>query len=102
MWALAAQLGYWSLERYDHVPIVQQARPALAAQMSALRLTQWRANRFIIGENFSPAKVDTSCTGTKFYHLAALCSLLSLQADDFTTGPACGVRWWRRYTLPSG
>ena len=79
VWGPTAQLVFWSLERYKHVAVVAQARLALAKQMTALMLTQWREKREIC-ENFSPHKV-TSCTGTKMYHWGALCGLLSMEAN---------------------
>ena len=42
-----AQLVYWSLLEYDHVPVVRTARIALTVQMEALLLTQWRDKRHI-------------------------------------------------------
>ena len=79
VWGPMAQLVYWSLVRldhaptpppdasaractrvpaewrpplqleYDHVPIVRTARKALALQMGALLLTQWRDKRHTLG-----------------------------------------------------
>lgn len=67
-----AQLVYWSLQQYDHVPQVRAGRKALCKQMTALMLSQWRMHRHIC-ENFSPHKTaDDSggdCSGTKFYHV---------------------------------
>ena len=40
-----AQLTYWSLQEYDHVPAVKSGRKALCKQMTALMLSQWRGHR---------------------------------------------------------
>lgn len=84
VWGPMAQLTYWSLREYDHVPIVRRARKALCKQMTALMLSQWRTNRHIC-ENYNPHQTaDTSggdCTGTKFYHWGALTGLISLIED---------------------
>ena len=77
-----AQLVYWSLSEYAHVPVVAAARKGLAKQMSALTLTQWRAHGHIC-ENFSPKRESGDCTGTKFYHWGALGTLLPLIEAGF-------------------
>ena len=41
-----AQLTYWSLQYYDHVPTVRAGRKALCKQMTALMLSQWRTHRW--------------------------------------------------------
>ena len=78
VWGPMAQLTFWSLRRYAHVPVVAQGIAALAAQMEALMLTQWNAHRHIC-ENYSPHKVAADCTGTLFYHWGALTGLLAIQ-----------------------
>jgi putative isomerase len=45
VWGPMAQLTYWSLQYYDHVPLVRTARKALCKQMTALMLSQWRTHR---------------------------------------------------------
>ena len=40
-----AQLTYWSLQEYDHVPAVKSGRKALCKQMTALMLSLWRGHR---------------------------------------------------------
>merc|ERR1711957_95523 len=70
VWGPMAQLTYWSLQEYDHVPEVRQGRKALCKQMNSLMLWQWRKNRHIC-ENYSPHKDASSpksqgdCSGTK-------------------------------------
>ena len=70
VWGPMAQLTYWSLQHYDHVPAVRSGRKALCKQMTALMLSQWHEHRHIC-ENYNPHKTaDTSggdCSGTKFY-----------------------------------
>jgi len=86
VWGPMAQLTYWSLQNYDHVPEVQKARKALAKQMGALMMSQWNTNRHIC-ENYNPHKTaDTSggdCSGTKFYHWGALTGLIELVEEGF-------------------
>ena len=53
VWGPMAQLTWWSLREYDHVPAARAVRKALATQMTALMLSQWRRNRYIC-ENFEP------------------------------------------------
>lgn len=81
IWGPMAQLVYWSLQQYDHVPEVRSGRKALCKQMTALMLSQWEAHRHIC-ENFSPHKTaDDSkgdCSGTKFYHWGALAGMITL------------------------
>ena len=76
-----AQLTYWSLQNYDHVPAVRAGRKALCAQMEGMMMQQWNERRHIC-ENYNPHKdADTSggdCTGTKFYHWGALTGLIGL------------------------
>ena len=67
VWGPMAMLTYWSLVRYDHLPIVRSARKAMCKQLTALMMSQWRAHRHIC-ENFYPYKNATDCSGTKFYH----------------------------------
>lgn len=42
VWGPMAQLTYWSLQEYDHIPAVRTARKALTKQMTAMFLDQWR------------------------------------------------------------
>ena len=42
VWGPMAQLTYWSLKEYDHVPSVRLARKAMCKQMTAMFLNQWR------------------------------------------------------------
>lgn len=81
VWGPMAQLTYWSLQEYDHVPEVRQGRKALCKQMNSLMLWQWRKNRHIC-ENYSPHRTADDhhgdCSGTKFYHWGALTGMISL------------------------
>jgi len=80
VWAPYAQLTWWSMQQYDHVPIVRQTRKALAKQMTAMMMQIWDSKRHIC-ENFSPHNAggqDGDCTGTWFYHWGGLAGLLSL------------------------
>eukprot|EP01045_Picozoa_sp_COSAG04_P000647 COSAG04_NODE_17_length_40288_cov_9.152728_3_plen_256_part_00 len=87
VWGPMAQLTYWSLQQYDHVPAVRTARKGLAKQMAGLMMSQWDKHRHIC-ENYSPdkeAEVDFAegdCHGTKFYHWGALTGLIGLIEDD--------------------
>eukprot|EP00047_Mylnosiga_fluctuans_P010910 m.18530 g.18530 ORF g.18530 m.18530 type:complete len:888 (+) comp3351_c0_seq1:1594-4257(+) len=78
VWGPMAQLTYWSLLQYSHLPVVQKAITALASQMNQLMLSQWNMNRHIC-ENFSPHRVAADCTGTHFYHWGALTGFLSIE-----------------------
>ena len=79
-----SMLTYWSLQAYDHVPEVRQGRKAMAKQVTAMMLNQWRLHRHIC-ENYNPHKTaDTSqgdCSGTKFYHWGGLTGLIGLMED---------------------
>lgn len=77
VWGPMAQLTFWSLQNYAHVPVVKQGATALAKQMSALMMNQWNRNRHIC-ENFNPHKNATDCSGTLFYHWGALAGLIEL------------------------
>ena len=77
VWGPMAQLVHWSLEAYDHVPKVREARLALSKQMSAMMMDQWERRRRVC-ENFSPRANATECTGTGFYTWGALSGLVRL------------------------
>lgn len=80
-----AQLTYWSLLKFDHVPVVRQARKALCKQMGELMMSQWQQHRHIC-ENYNPHKTaDTTggdCSGTRFYH----CKQTTLESSS--------IRWF--------
>merc|ERR1712139_192878 len=38
VWAPWAQLTYWALQEYEHLPLVSKTRKALAKQMTAMML----------------------------------------------------------------
>jgi hypothetical protein len=52
-----AQLTYWSLAEYDHVPVVRSARKAMCKQMTAMFLNQWRLHAHICENFVRPATV---------------------------------------------
>lgn len=96
VWGPMAQLTYWSLQEYDHVPSVRSARKAMTKQLGAMMLNQWNLHAHIC-ENFNPHKNGTKvagkvwpddCTGTKFYHWGALAGLLSLQEAGYYNATA--------------
>ena len=78
VWGPMAQITFWSLQSYSHVPAVAVAKAALAKQHSAMFLEQWRLNRNVC-ENFSPKQGAEECTGTHFYSWGALTGLLAIQ-----------------------
>eukprot|EP00937_MAST-01D_sp_MAST-1D-sp2_P000362 g362.t1 len=78
VWGPMAQLTYWGLQQYDHVPAVRAARKALTKQMTAMFLNQWNKHAHVC-ENFNPHKNGTDCTGTKFYHWGALAGMISIE-----------------------
>lgn len=86
VWGPMAQLTYWSLQRYDHVPVVRTARKALCKQMTALMLSQWRLHRHIC-ENYSPHRTaddhNGDCSGTKFYHWGALNAMITMVEEGY-------------------
>ena len=82
VWGPMAQLTYWSLQQYDHVPIVRKGRKALCQQMTALMLDEWRRNRHIC-ENFNPHRNATECSGTKFYHWGALNGMITMVEEGW-------------------
>eukprot|EP01045_Picozoa_sp_COSAG04_P028572 COSAG04_NODE_4471_length_2069_cov_1.607614_2_plen_471_part_00 len=71
VWGPLTLLTYWSLQEYDHLPVVRAGRQALVRQMSAMAANVWNANRHIC-ERFGPLKGANDCTGGKFYHWGAL------------------------------
>lgn len=86
VWGPMAQLTYWSLQYYDHVPVVRAGRKALCKQMTALMLSQWHAHRHIC-ENFSPHRTADDhhgdCSGTKFYHWGALNGMITMVEEGY-------------------
>jgi glycogen debranching enzyme len=77
IWGPQAQLTYWSLQNYDHVPAVRAGRKAMCKQLAGLMMSQWNEHRHIC-ENYNPHKDAMSnndkgdCSGTRFYHWGAL------------------------------
>mmetsp|Transcript_74654 Transcript_74654/g.175181 ORF Transcript_74654/g.175181 Transcript_74654/m.175181 type:complete len:359 (+) Transcript_74654:123-1199(+) len=82
VWGPMAQLTYWSLQEYSHLPEVNVGRKALCKQMTAMMLNQWRRNRHIC-ENFNPHQNATDCSGTLFYHWGGLAGMISLVEGGF-------------------
>jgi hypothetical protein len=80
VWGPMAQLTYWGLQQYDHVPSVRAARKALCGQMTSMFLQQWNQHAHVC-ENFNPHKNGTDCTGTKFYHWGALAGMISIEEE---------------------
>ena len=84
IWGPMAQLTFWSLQEYDHVPQIRTARKAMCKQMAGLMMSQWNENRHIC-ENYNPHKTaDTTggdCSGTRFYHWGALTGLIGMMED---------------------
>lgn len=62
-----AQLVYWGLQNYDHVPVVREGRQALVSQMGQMGLNMWHLKHHVC-ENYNPHKNGTECTGDHFYH----------------------------------
>ena len=71
VWGPMAQLTYWSLQQYPHVPVVAKGRAALAKQMTAMGMDQWHKHHHVC-ENYNPgftaANKGEDCTGDHFYH----------------------------------
>ncbi len=57
VWGPMAQLTYWSLAEYDHVPVVRSARKAMCKQMTAMFLNQWRLHAHICENFVRPAQL---------------------------------------------
>ena len=80
VWGPMAQLTYWGLQNYKHIPFVNTARKGLVTQMRKLMLDGWR-NKGRICENYYPAKgfVEVCSPGAMhFYHWGALNGFISL------------------------
>lgn len=52
IWGPMAQLTFWSLQEYDHVPAIRTARKSLCKQLSGLMMSQFNAHRHIC-ENYN-------------------------------------------------
>ena len=53
VWGPMAQLTYWGLQNYGHVPSAATARTALCKQMNTMMLEQWRNHGYICGASAS-------------------------------------------------
>jgi hypothetical protein len=84
VWGPMAQLTYWGLQNYRHVPEADTGRRALCSQMRTMMLEQWRNNGFIC-ENYFPAKGHQGCSpgAMHFYHWGALSGFISLLDAGF-------------------
>ena len=49
VWGPMAQLTYWGLQNYAHVPAAAAAKAALCKQMNGMMLEQWRKHGYICG-----------------------------------------------------
>ena len=61
VWGPMAQLTYWGLQRYTHVPEIAAAAASLSKQMGAMMMEQWSTNAHIC-ENYLPSKGATECS----------------------------------------
>ena len=83
VWGPMAQLTYWSLQQYPHVPVVAKGRAALAKQMTAMGMDQWHKHHHVC-ENYSPWKqpfpvrVAAAEIHGAFVAVAACCVSLTL------------------------
>ena len=65
VWGPMSMLVFWSLQEYDHLPIVREGRKAFVSQMETMMLeTAWRPFRHVC-ENFPRNKGALDCTGGK-------------------------------------
>eukprot|EP01045_Picozoa_sp_COSAG04_P000667 COSAG04_NODE_17_length_40288_cov_9.152728_23_plen_1697_part_00 len=75
-----AQLTWWGLQAYDHLPIARTARSALAKQMTAMALHQWRTGLRVC-QGVAPSRDDSggaSCVGNTPDHTGALAAMVGL------------------------
>merc|ERR1712232_342029 len=86
VWGPMAQLTYWALDEYHHLPSVDAARRALTKQMTAMGVNQWRLHRHVC-ENYNPHKDGADCTGDRFYHWGGLTGFLSVLDAGFYHAP---------------
>ena len=67
VWGPMSMLVFWSLQNYDHLPIVRAGRKAFVQQMETMMLdVAWRPHRHVC-ENFPREKGHDDCTGGKYY-----------------------------------
>ena len=80
IWAPHAQLLYWGLKNYDHVPAAQAARKVLVSEAKRLFLRDWLALRHV-NENTNPLTGSGSdnTSADPAYHWGALSGFLSFQ-----------------------
>jgi|EP01046_Picozoa_sp_COSAG06_P021195 putative isomerase len=79
-----AQLTYWGLQNFDHVPSARTARKALVSQMDQMMMEQWNNHGYIC-ENYFPAKGHDGCSpgAMHFYHWGALSGFISLVEEGY-------------------
>ena len=84
VWGPMAQLTFWGLQEYDHVPAARTARKALTSQMNTMMLRQWNHHGYFC-ENFYPAKDHDGCSpgAMKFYHWGALAGFIAIVDEGF-------------------
>ena len=67
-----SMLVFWSLQEYDHLPIVREARKAFVSQMETMMLeTAWRPVRalhFPLSHSFSHTNLKSPCA-EQFRHV---------------------------------
>jgi len=84
VWGPMAQLTYWGLQRYKHVPEIAAAATSLTRQAGAMMMAQWNANAHIC-ENYLPSKGAAECSpgAMHFYHWGALNGMVGLLEAGF-------------------
>jgi len=94
VWGPMAQLTWWSLEQYKHLPVANAARKALVDQMTGMFLNQWRLHGHVC-ENYLPHRNGTKVngkiwpdectfgTGTTFYHWGALNGFIAIMGNGY-------------------
>jgi len=82
-WAPQVYLVYVALSRYDHIPVIREARKGLCAQQLDLVLSVWDVSHNIC-ENYPSTFINGSevtgnqCTGNHFYDWGGLSGFISL------------------------
>ena len=94
VWGPMAQLTWWSLEQYKHLPVANAARKALVDQMTGMFLNQWRLHGHVC-ENYLPHRNGTKVNGkiwpdectfgtdTTFYHWGALNGFIAIMGNGY-------------------
>ena len=79
VWGPMAQLTYWSLAEYDHVPVVRSARKAMCKQMTAMFLNQWRLHAHICENFVRPAQLLRTVPGYGCHRLSSIAILYCIR-----------------------